>query len=169
MANDTNLEFIREKINRLQHAVMYVNGDGLVKLGNDIVTAVKVDEEGQLWFVTNYPSHLIEECEQVFPARLRFYRKGVDFFMEVSGKATIINNYSSDYIDAVNDRTATPKRILVKLGIVNMEYSEPHAKRPKSKFEIWAENCYNWFLRTVAVQHDSGSVLKNSGKRTNTL
>jgi hypothetical protein len=158
MVKDNNLEFIREKISRLRNAILYVNGSGLIKLGNDIATAVKVDDEGQLWFVTNHPAHMIEECEQSFPARLRFYRKGVDFFMEVSGKATIVNNDSSDYV--VCDGSYRPKRILVKLAIANIEYTEPHPKRPKSKMEALIENGYNWFLRTVAVPHDSGSVLK---------
>ena len=81
MVNDSNLQFIREKVGALQNAVMYVSCNGLVKLGNDIVTAVKVDEDGILWFVTNRPAHMVSQCEQSFPARLRFYRKGVDYLL----------------------------------------------------------------------------------------
>ena len=97
MVNDTNLQFIREKIIQLRSAVMYDASNGLVKLGNDVVTAIRVDDEGHLWFVTNNPSHRIEECEQCFPARLCFYRKGIQFTMEISGRATIVNDsYSYD-------------------------------------------------------------------------
>ena len=160
MVNDSNLQFIREKVGALQNAVMYVSCNGLVKLGNDIVTAVKVDEEGILWFVTNRPAHMVSQCEQSFPARLRFYRKGVDYYLEVSGKASIV---SSDY--AFNDmntirRKGDPKKVLVKLEMKNIEYTEPHAKKPKGKIETMVESWYSWFLRTIAVQHDASSVLK---------
>jgi hypothetical protein len=162
MVNDTNLQFIREKIIQLRSAVMYVASDELVKLGNDVVTAIRVDDEGQLWFVTHNPPHRIEECEQTFPARLCFYRKGVDFSMEISGKANIVNyNYSYDQTGSGKiDGSKKPGKVLVKLSMINIEYLEPHARRVKSKVEIVLENWYNWFLRTVSVQHDSESVLK---------
>ena len=159
MVNDSNLQFIREKVSQLRSAVMYVASSNLVKLGNDVVTAVQVDDEGQLWFTTNNPPHPVEECEQNFPARLCFYRKGVDFSVEISGKATIVGD---DY-DAYDDTSAVDnngKKVLVKLSMVNIEYTEPHARRSKTKFETMMENWYNWFLRTVAVQHEAGSVLK---------
>ena len=161
MVNDTNLQFIREKIIQLRSAVMYDASDGLVKLGNDVVTAIRVDDEGQLWFVTNNPQHHVEECEQSFPARLCFYRKGIHFTLEISGKATIVNeNYTYDYIAPDVDRSKKSQKVLVKLAMINIEYTEPHAKRPKSRVEMVLENWYSWFLRTVSVQHDSASVLK---------
>jgi hypothetical protein len=160
MVNDTNLQFIREKIIQLRSAVMYDASDGLVKLGNDIVTAVRVDDEGHLWFVTNNPLQNIEECEQCFPARLCFYRKGIHFTMEISGRATIVNNdYSYDYV-STESKSKKSKKVLVKLAMINIEYTEPHTKRPKSRVELMLENWYTWFLRTVSVQHDTGSVLK---------
>jgi hypothetical protein len=162
MPNDTNLQFIREKISQLRNAVMYVSCSGPLKLGNNVVTAVKVDEEGQLWFLANYPPQLAEECEQSFPARLSFCKKGVQFFMEISGKATIVNNnYSYDQADPGKENGSQNfKKILVKLDMTNIEYTEPYAKRPKSKIELLIEGWYSWFLRTLSVPHDSGSVLK---------
>ena len=57
-------------------------------------------------------------------------------------------------------RGCDPKKVLVKLEMKNIEYTEPHAKKPKGKIEIMVENWYSWFLRTIAVQHDASSVLK---------
>lgn len=161
MASDTNLQFIREKISQLRNAIMYVSSNGLVKLGNDIVTALNVDEEGQLWFITNRPIQPIEECEQSFPARLIFYRKGVQYFMEISGKATIVkSDYSTDRSGRGKNSSQKFGKILIKLAMINIEYTEPHAKRPKNRIENLLENWYGWFLRAVSVEHDSGSVLK---------
>ncbi|MFI5131048.1 MAG: hypothetical protein ACHQFX_13695 [Chitinophagales bacterium] len=160
MVNDTNLQFIREKIIQLRSAVMYDASNGLVKLGNDVVTAIRVDDEGHLWFVTNNPSHRIEECEQCFPARLCFYRKGIQFTMEISGRATIVNDSYSYDLTVSDPRPKNSNKVLVKLAMINIEYTEPHAKRPKSKVEMVLENWYTWFLRTVSVHHNTGSVLK---------
>lgn len=156
MVYDTNLQFIREKICELRSAIMYVTSNGLVKLGNDIVTATRVDDEGQLWFITNRPTH-VEECEQSFPARLLFYRKGASFFVEVSGKATIVN---TSYAATKGKGSKNPEKVLIKLEMTNIEYTEPHTKKPKRKIELLAESCYEWFLRNVSVPHNSGSVLK---------
>jgi hypothetical protein len=160
MVNDANLQFIREKICVLQNAVMYNSSDGLVKLGNDIITATKVDEEGLLWFVTNRPAQVISQCEQSFPARLRFYRKGIGFYLEISGKATIVSSDYSFSDMGPGNKKGNAKKVLIKLEMKNIEYTEPHAKRPKGKIEIIVENWYSWFLRTISVQHDSSSVLK---------
>jgi general stress protein 26 len=162
MSNDTNLQFIREKISHLRNAVMYVSCNSPVKFGNDIVTAVRVDEEGQLWFVTNSPAQLVEQCEQCFPARLRFYKKGVHFFIEVSGKATVVNSlHSVRHINSgKNDEPKSSGKVLMKMAMKNIEYTEPHAKKPKSKIELLMEGWYNWFLHTASVQHDTGPVLQ---------
>src|SRR4030095_4399493 len=92
MATDSNLQFIREKIYKVRSAIMYSMSDEVIKFPNSIVTAVRVDDEGQLWFLCKKPMIWVNECEQHFPARLKFYRKGVSFFVEVSGKATIVKN-----------------------------------------------------------------------------
>jgi hypothetical protein len=155
MESDRNLQFIRDKIFKLRHAIMYVSGHGLVKLEKNVVTADWISNEGQLWFVTNKPLLPVDEYEQSFPARLCFYRKGYDFSMEVSGKAVIADD---DY-SAASGKNNTGK-ILVRLDMVNIEYSEPNAKREKNKVELVLEHWYDWFLRTVSIPHDSGSILK---------
>ena len=158
MQNDNNLLFIREKIYKLRTAVMYASSNAVVKLTNDVVTALDVDEEGQLWYVTNRPLQKIEQCEQNFPARLFFYKKGVDYFIEVSGNATIVNK------ECWPGKSSDDKKVLVKMNMVNIEYTEPHARKPKSKIEVFADNCYNWFINTVSFPHYSNTIFKKLGR-----
>jgi hypothetical protein len=73
---DSNLQFIREKIYQVRSAIMYSMSNELVKIPNNIITAVKVDEEGQLWFISKRPVQDLEQCEQSFPVRLHFFVKG---------------------------------------------------------------------------------------------
>ena len=151
MVTDNNLQFIKEKITQVKTAIMYSMSNELVKIPNSIVEAVNVDDEGQLWFVCKPPVHSIEHCEQSFPARLQFYKKGTFYKVEVSGKATIINNEYTNYFAADENGI---KPLLIKMAMTQVEYSEPQEKK-RTKMEAWLETGYKWFLRTAAVNHQT--------------
>src|SRR5438876_9480690 len=157
MATDSNLQFIREKIYQVRSAIMYSMTDEVIKIPNSIVTAVRVDDEGQLWFLCKKPLQFVCECEQNFPARLKFYRKGISFFLEVSGKATIVNNNCS--LSLPTEKYIQEKPVLIKMTMTNIEYVEPEEKRKKTWIETTLENGYKWFLRHVAIHHHSEPVL----------
>lgn len=145
---DSNLQFISEKIADLQTAVMYSMSNSLIKVPNDIVTVVKVDEEGQLWFLSHLPPQSLKECEQSFPARLKFFRKGRNFFVEVSGKATIVSKiplaaHFDTYTDSVRK---SQKAVLIKMTMSNVEYVEPQAQRAKPKWQELAQKIYSWMF-----------------------
>ena len=156
MATDSNLQFIREKIYQVRSAIMYSMSDEVIKFPNSIATAVRVDDEGQLWFLCKKPVQFVSECEQNFPARLKFYRKGISFFLEVSGKATIVNNNSSLNIP---EKNLQEKPVLIKMTMTNIEYVEPEEKRKKTWLETTVENGYKWFLKHAALNHHTEPVL----------
>jgi hypothetical protein len=157
MATDSNLQFIREKIYQVRSAIMYSMSDEVVKIPNSIATAVRVDDEGQLWFLCKKPLQFISECEQHFPARLKFYRKGISFFLEVSGKATIINNNNG--LNLPDEKNIQEKPVLIKMTMTNVEYVEPEEKKKKTWFDLVIENGYKWLLRNAAIHHHSEPVL----------
>lgn len=136
MSNDTNLQFIRERINEVRSAIMYSYSDDVIKLPNNIVSAVKVDEEGQLWFVCDRPAYMPEYYPSSFPARLHFYRKGKFFHIEVSGPATIVNSIQHDSMAAGN-------RMLIKMEMKNIVYTETPS-RQKSGIELWLNKTSRW-------------------------
>lgn len=153
MNTDQNLQFIREKIGLLRSAVMYSMSNSLVKLPNDIVNLVKIDEEGELWFLAHCPAQSLAECEMVFPVRLHFFRKGYDFFVEVSGKATIESDMADPALS--NDGRSA---VLVKMTMKNIEYRKPHARKDKTKLQEIVEKSYKWMLRNVGFNHTGGSI-----------
>jgi hypothetical protein len=126
--------------------------NNLVRIPNDIVTYVNIDEDGQLWFLTHLPPQLLSECERVFPARLHFFRKGYDFFVEVSGSATIVSDLSTAGANGNNS-------VLIKMAMRNIEYREPHARREKTKMQLMLEKSYKWMLRNIGFSHTGESVL----------
>jgi hypothetical protein len=157
---DSNLQFIREKIYEIRSAVMYSMSNELVKIPNSIVSVIKIDDEGQLWFLCMPPTYKIEECECVFPARLHFYRKGKLFHIEVSGKATIMNEECLDHtVTSFGSDEKKQKPVLIKLAMQNIEYTIIDEKRSKSKLESILENGYKWLLHTVAIPRQEKSVL----------
>jgi hypothetical protein len=149
MATDNNLQFIKGKITQLRTAVMYSMSNSISRLPNDIITAIRVDDNGYLWFLCRGPHPSMQEYEQNFPARLSFFRKGYDFFVEVSGKATIVNNNYTGEKDGQHT-------LLVKMSMVNIEYTEPHARRPRSKVKLLLEHGYKWLLRNAAISRPAG-------------
>ena len=154
MATDNNFRFISAKIAELRTAVMYSMSNELVKIPNDIVNYVNIDADGQLWFLSHLPPQLLSECEKTFPARLHFFRKGYDYFVEVSGKATVVSDiYSSE-------ETRDKNAVLIKMTMKNIEYREPHARREKTKMQLLVEKSYRWMLRNIGFPHSGESVLQ---------
>jgi hypothetical protein len=141
MEADNNLEFIREKIYEVRSAIMYNMSNAVIKIPNNIVNAVRVDEEGNLWFLCQKPMQFIAECEQHFPARLKFYRKGISYFLEVSGKASIVSNTPQKH--KLGDRVNYKEAVLIKMSMLNIEYNEVEEK--KTPQLAWLDKMYKWF------------------------
>jgi general stress protein 26 len=149
MTTDANLNDIREKIYKLRTAIMYSMSSDLCTLPNSIVTAVHVDGEGHLWFFCQIPVQKVSGYENSFPVRLHFYRKGILFHLEVSGKATIIDEAHCDYMHG--ETAEKGKLILIKMTMNSIEYTEPYGKKERSRFEVLVEKGYKWVLRSITI------------------
>ncbi|MET0466323.1 MAG: hypothetical protein ABW007_24410 [Chitinophagaceae bacterium] len=149
MAQDTNLQFIRERISELKNAIMYNNSQDVLRVPNNIAEAVEVDQEGMLWFTIKRPSGYMQQCDQVFPARLNFYKKGFDHRVEVSGRTTVVNYISNGAKEDI---------VLLKMDMTEVEYTEPVAEKSETSIEKYVKQAYNWFLRTFSLEHREHSV-----------
>ncbi len=147
---DTNLQFIREKIYEIRSAIMYSLCDELIHLPNSIVTAINVDDEGNIWFLCDRPAYPLHECPQAFPARLRFFRKGSFYHLEVSGRAEIV---------AQDDPgTDLHKPLLIRMNMMNATYTDMREKKKKA-WETSLEKGYRWLLRHVGFTRHEKPVL----------
>lgn len=158
---DNNLQFLRDKVYSLRTALMYTMSNSLVKVPNNIVTALRIDDEGYLWFTCTACAQHLNEYESSFPARLHFFKKGVGYYMELSGKACIIKNYESD-----ENRQDDDPSLLIKMNILNAEYVEPATKR-KTKLDAWIEQACAWMLRNIAIPYSSKSVFSKLQQTNN--
>lgn len=98
-----------------------------------------MDEEGHMWFECKGPIIYVQDNDHSFPARLHFYRKGYNYYMDVSGSATIVNS-----------STRADETILLKMDVNNIEYAEPQATS-KNWFNLLIEKSYNWFVNRIVL------------------
>lgn len=159
---DNNLNFLREKVYSLRTALMYTMSNSLIKVPNNIVTALRIDDDGYLWFTCTAPAQYLNAYETSFPVRLHFFKKGISYYMELSGKASVIKNYEAD-----EDRNKDDPSLLIKMNILNAEYVEP-ATRKKSKLDLWIENASVWMARHIAIPYAVKSVFPKL-QQTNNL
>ncbi|MBA2499596.1 MAG: hypothetical protein H0V30_07710 [Chitinophagaceae bacterium] len=137
MTTDNHLKFLQEKVMELRSALFFSMSDAVLKLPTTIITAIKVDEIGQVWFFVNKPKQNIQEFDREFPYRAEFFKKGVEGQLKISGRATIMNdpeelNGLVDISDEIK-RKAINDLVLVKVKIQQVEYFEPRRV-----------NEYNW-------------------------
>ena len=145
MRTDTNLQFIREKVYQVRSAIMYSLSNELIKFPNCIITAVKIDDEGLLWFYCDKPPYLPEQLPSAFPARLHFYRKGKLFHIEISGSACIANSIPQQSEEYRN-------RLLIKMEMKNITYKDTETKK-RNQATWLLDKAYHWILRHTGTSH----------------
>jgi Pyridoxamine 5'-phosphate oxidase like len=128
MLSQTPLPFLQEKISDLRSALFFSLSDAVLKMPTTIVTALRVDEVGQVWFFINRPMQNLQEFDREFPARLEFFKKGKSFYLKILGKACIVNDP-----EEVNGLVSVPEEVkskamsqlvLVKVKIQSAEYRD---------------------------------------------
>jgi general stress protein 26 len=128
MLSETNLSFLQNKISDLRSALFFSLSNAVLKMPTTIVTALKVDEVGQVWFFVNRPMQNIQEFDREFPARLDFFKKGKNYYLKIIGKACIVNDPEevNGLINLSDDIKvkARSQLVLVKVKIQTIEYTD---------------------------------------------
>lgn len=141
MVNTLHLSFLREKIEDIRSALFFSKSESVLKLPNCLVTALQVDEIGNVWLLAPRPKQQLKEFEQRFPVRLDFYQKGKEFYLNVSGNARIILEPSEldEMIETLRVQKNILKRwMLIKVQITDAQY---HGTAPVIKTN-WLNSLY---------------------------
>ena len=117
---------MRERISDIGSALFFSENNSVLKLPATIVTALEVDELGQIWFFLNRPTQSLQEFDREFPARLDFYRKGKQYFLQVKGRAFIVSdpeqiNQLAELPEEIR-RKAMHEQVLVGFKIAKADY-----------------------------------------------
>jgi hypothetical protein len=150
MLNHSDLSFLREKIQDLRSALFFSQNTSLLKISTTIVTILKTDELGQVWFFVPRPSQALHEFDREFPARLEFFGKGRRFFLHLTGRAFIINDpeeINGLVYEDIREKTAD-HMVLIKVKMLKADYFE---SLPPSTAGWWRElraQMHSWFYNT---------------------
>jgi len=145
MENDYKLMFIKNKLQQIKSAVMYATTSNTVRLPNDIVEFESVDDDGLLWFSAHVPRNWEKAYELHFPAKLIFYRKGVDYYVEITGTAVVVNK--QDVMHGENNNQGG--KLLLKMVPYYMEYTE--TGRKDAGFKKLKSQIHDVFMDTLGL------------------
>jgi hypothetical protein len=150
MLSDIHRGFLRDRINEIGSALFFNTSNAAFKLPTSIISALKVDDHGNILFFLHKPDVFIEESDKEFPARLDFYRKGKPFFLQVSGKALVITDDQeiNELVDMAPELKiqALARVMLVKVQILHAEYFEQR-ERAVSKLQTWWHALCNFLFQ----------------------
>ena len=145
MENDYKLMFIKNKLQQIKSAVMYATNSNIVRLPNDIVEFESVDDDGLLWFSAHIPRQWVKAYELHFPAKLIFYRKGIDYYVEITGTAVVVNKQDVMY----GPDNLQGGKLLLKMVPYYIEYTET-GKR-EAGFKKLKAQVYDVFMNTLGL------------------
>jgi|ADGO01.1.fsa_nt_gi hypothetical protein len=142
-----NIKFVQNRIQEIGSALFYSLSDAVLKFPTTIVNTLKVDEFGNIWFFVHRPEQQLTEFDWEFPAQMQFYRKGKSYFLQIAGKACIVNDpeevNSLQGLPEDTRQKAISDMVLIKLKIGVVQYHE--YCESQSKLNLW-QKIYNWLF-----------------------
>jgi hypothetical protein len=157
-ATNQQLNFLQEKIREIGSALFFNLSESVLKLPTSIVSTLKVDDYGFVWFFVQKPMQSLKEFEREFPVRLDFFRKGSGCFLQVNGKGWVVTDPEemNSFITLPEDakKLAMNEMVLVKVRIMRAEYHETRTSNQQS----WWQNAVNavttWFRNSNNLRPD---------------
>lgn len=160
MVNQLHLNFLREKISDLQSALLYNMSRSVLKLPTSVVLATHVDDMGFIWLLAHRPAQDIKEFERNFPVNLNFYQKGIPYYLNVSGKASIVLEPSE--IDEMQENTTASSNyvgdewMFIKVEITDAEY---HGAMEQSSERGWIPALSSYWNKLFSTQQNDHKTL----------
>ena len=147
MLNHSDLEFLQEKIQDLRSALFFSQNTSLLRISTTIVSILKTDEFGQVWFFVPRPSQALHEFDREFPARLQFFRKGRRFYLHITGKAYIVNDpeeINSLFYEDIRE-SASDHLVLIRVRMLKADYFESLPDTHGGWWRDLKKQLYSWF------------------------
>src|SRR4051812_13878190 len=82
--------FVKEKIEKIKVALFRAESESVLQLPNNIISTLKVDDEGYIWFFTSCIRSYAPYLDKELDVSLSYYQKGNDC-LRINGKAFIEN------------------------------------------------------------------------------
>ena len=141
-SGDAGLNFLRSKIEEIRVALFKAEINSVLQLPNNIISTLKVDDEGFIWFYTSCNGKYAPQVDKEFFAYLDYYQKGRDSRLRVGGRACIVEGCGADAssVDSSN-------LLLLKMKIMQAEYFGSDAGKQQS----WVKKVRTTFTELLSV------------------
>jgi hypothetical protein len=104
--------FLKEKIEEIKVALFRAESESVLQLPNNIISTLKVDDEGFIWFYTSCPDFYAPCLEKELYASLYYYQKGNNC-LQISGKASVENAPMENELN---------RKVLLRVKIYKAQY-----------------------------------------------
>jgi hypothetical protein len=142
---------LKSKIMELQSALFFTESKSIVKLPTHVISDVELDSEGQIWFVIPKPARHIEAYDKEIPAKLDFFKKGLDFFIKVRGIAFLQTdleaaNKNADLSAEMKKKMNDEAVIAVKVAIQDFDLVDNTPKPTQNWLKASRSQLSSWFF-----------------------
>lgn len=125
MAKDDTLLFLQNKIQEIKFAMFRAEMNTELPLPNNIISTIKTDSDGNIWFFTSCNGAYAQYLEKHFFAYLDYYQKGLDCRLRLNGKASIVEEgYNANETSTGSENSSGTDIVLIKFKILHAEYFE---------------------------------------------
>src|SRR5215218_2235919 len=136
MTANQQLQFLQEKIKEINTAIFFNLSDAVLKFPTTLVSTLKVDDYGYVWFFVKKPKQNINQFETEFPVRLDYFKKGTEYFLQIMGKAWVITdpeelNLFVSVTDAVKGQDVEDC-VLVKVKMMKADFQQTQSRNSNS-------------------------------------
>ena len=138
----TEMQTLKSKIMELQSALFFTESKSIVKLPTHVISDIEMDEEGNIWFVIPKPAMHIEAFEKEIPAKLDFFKKGMDFFVKVRGVAYL----QPEMTGSIGERMKGENVIVVKVVMQDNELVDNSPKPSQNWLQASRSQLSSWFF-----------------------
>ncbi len=118
MEANSDLLFVKQKIEDIKIALFKAETDSILRLPNNIISTLKTDENGYVWFFTSCTGPYMQYLDKELYVSLEYYKKENNCRLLINGKAYIETD--SDFFK----ETCYDKMVLLKVKILKAEYFE---------------------------------------------
>jgi general stress protein 26 len=148
----SNIRFLQEKIQDLKSALFFSQNSSLLRMPTTVVSILKADDLGQVWFLVPRPSQALQEFDREFHVRLEFFRKGMCYFLHVSGRAFIINDpeeINSLFCEDEDIRKMLADHlVLIKVKMTKADYFDTAPPHSAGWWQDWRKQMHAWLFNT---------------------
>lgn len=162
MTPNQQLQFLQEKIKDINSAIFFNLSDAVLKFPTTLVSTLKVDDYGYVWFFVKKPKQNIKEFETEFPVRLDYFKKGTEYFLQIMGKAKVITDPEEVNIFMATEEVSeqdVEDCVLVKVKMMKADFQQTQTRNSNS---WWANAVYHFFTWFRSSEYRPGTYFQAS-------